>query len=107
MSYQRMMSSVALAMLEVMPIAFGVAPPAPSPTRSIVGDTSIWDTSRNGMNRVSPAFSPSSWLPTVVTTPPMLHTRAGEFDGPQRSLYVGFDSASAWMYGLIGVPVER
>src|SRR5689334_25420926 len=101
------MPSLAFAMLAVMPMAFGVAPPTPWPTRLIVGDTSICEISRNAVNRVSPAFSPSSWLPTVVTTPPMLHTRAGELDGPQRSLYVRFDSASAWKYSAGGLPVVR
>src|SRR5215471_4404445 len=107
MSYHRITSSVAFAMLFVMPIALGVAPPTPSPSRLIVGDTSICDTSRSDANRVSPAFSPSSWLPTVVTTPPMLHARAGEVDGPQRSLYVRFDSASTWKYSPGGLPVVR
>src|SRR5512144_1774150 len=101
------MPSLAFTMLAVRPMAFGVAPPAPLPIMLIVGDTSICEISRYAVNRVSPAFSPSSWLPTVVTTPPMLHTRAGEFDGPQRSLYVRFDSASVWKYSVGGLPVVR
>src|SRR6516225_12361084 len=102
MSYHRIQSSLAFAMLLVMPCAFGVVPPAPLPIRLIVGDTSICEISRNAVNRLSPAFSPSSWLPTVVTTPPMLQFRAGEFGGPQRSLYVRFDSASVWKYSAGG-----
>src|SRR5690349_2274008 len=88
-----------------MPIEF--APPPPAGTRLIVGETIVCEISRNAVNRESPAFSPSSWLPTAVTTPLMLHTRAGEFDGPQRSLYVRFESASVCQYSPGGLPVER
>ena len=42
--------------------------------------------SLNAVARVSPAPSPSSWLPTVITAPPMLQLRAGELAAPQRSL---------------------
>src|SRR5262245_19454881 len=105
MSYQSTMSSEAFAIVVEMPCEFFA--PAGPPTMLMVGDSSICDISRNAVNRVSPAFSPSSWLPQVVTTPPMLHTRAGELDGPQRSLYVRFDSASVWKYSLGGLPVVR
>src|SRR5256885_11664128 len=40
-----------------------------------VGETQCCDTSRNAVNRESPAFSPSSWLPTVSTSPLMLQSR--------------------------------
>src|SRR6185369_5994326 len=107
MSYQRYTLSLAFAMLVVMPIAFGVAPPTPLPIRLIVGDTHACEISRNAAYRVSPAFSPSSWLPRFSTTPPMLHRRAGEFGGPQRSLYVRPDSPSTWKYSHGGLPVVR
>src|ERR1041385_6124423 len=94
-------------MLAVRPIAFGVAPPTPLPIRLIVGDTHACEISRNAPYRVSPAFSPSSWLPTFSTTPPMLQLRFGEFGGPQRSLYVRLDSPSTWKYSHGGLPVVR
>src|SRR5262245_8693588 len=106
MSYWRIQSSLADEMLFVMPIPFGVPPPA-VPLKLIVGDTHICETSRYAKNRVSAAFSPSSWLPTTITTPPMLQTRAGEFGGPHRSLYVSPDSAWTWKYSVGGLPVER
>src|SRR5262252_2802912 len=107
MSYIRIQSSLADEMLLVIPIPFGVVPPAPLPRKSIVGETQSCETSWNAKNRVSAAFSPSSWLPAVSTTPPILHFRAGEFGGPHRSLYVRFDSASTWKYSPGGLPVER
>src|SRR5690242_3439732 len=88
-----------------MPIEFAT-PPGPG-TRLIVGESAYCEISRNAVNRESPAFSPSSWLPTVSTFPAMLHTRAGELDGPQRSLYVRFASGSTCMYSPGGFPVER
>src|SRR5438045_5820267 len=105
MSYQMTMSSVARAMLWRRPIEL-TAPAGPS-SRFMVGEIIDCCTSRSAVNRESPAFSLSSWLPTVRTTPPRLHLRAGEFGGPHRSLYVRLDSASAWMYGLTGLPAER
>src|SRR5262245_12600018 len=105
MSYQRYTSSVAFAMLLRRPIEL-TAPPGPFVVL-MVGEIISCMTSRNAVNRVSPAFSPSSWLPTVSTRPPMLQMRAGEFDGPHRSLYVRFESASTWMYSPGGLPVVR
>src|SRR5258706_5605368 len=67
----------------------------------------LCETSRNAVNRESPARSPSSWLPAVKTTLPRLHLRCGELGGPHRSLYVRFDSASRWKYSAGGLPVER
>ena len=92
-------------MLWRMPIEFRL-PPGPS-SRLIVGDWISCMTSRNAVNRESPAFSPSSWLPTVITLPPMLQMRAGEFGGPQRSLYVRLEILCTCMYSGGGLPVER
>src|ERR1041385_7719273 len=84
MSYQITWSSVAFAIVAEMPIEFCV-PPGP-PTRLITGDRQCCETSRTAVNRESAGFPPSSWFPTVSTSPPMLHTREGELGGPQRSL---------------------
>src|SRR5262245_38506076 len=105
MSYQRYTSSVELAMLFRRPCE--LSPPAGPFVRLMVGEIISCMTSRNAVNRVSPAFSPSSWLPTVSTRPPMLQMRAGELDGPQRSLYVRFESCSTWTYSAGGLPVVR
>src|SRR5512134_2450686 len=105
MSYQSTMSSLALRIVAEMPIELAT-PPGPG-TRLIVGETTCCEISRNAVNRESPAFSPSSWLPTVITSPPMLQIRAGEFGGPHRSLYVSAESGSTWMYSPGGLPVER
>src|SRR5712691_10016064 len=88
-----------------MPCEFGT--PGAASSRLMVGEKQCCETSRNAVNRESPAFSPSSWLPHVSTKPPMLQTRAGEVGGPHRSLYVRFDSASMWKYSGGGLPVER
>src|SRR6266542_5862883 len=90
-------------MVGVKPMLFAT----PDDFRLIVGDITACETSRNAVNRESPAFSPSSWLPAAISAPPMLHTRAGEFDGPHRSLYVRFDSASMWKDASGGLPLER
>src|SRR5690349_11800584 len=105
MSYQRYQSSLGLAIVAVMPIEFGT--PGAVWRQLIVGETACCATSRNAANRESPAFSPSSWLPQVSTSPPMLQMRAGEFGGPQRSLYVRFARFSMWKYSAGGLPVER
>src|SRR5712692_10555652 len=88
-----------------MPCEFGT--PGLASLRLIVGESENCEISRNAVNRSSPARSPSSWLPHVSTSPPMLQQRAGELGGPQRSLYVRFDSASMCMYSPGGLPVER
>src|ERR1043166_7553626 len=88
-----------------MPCEFGT--PGLVSRRLIVGETANCEISRNAVNRSSPARSPSSWLPHVSTSPPMLHFLAGELGGPQRSLYVSPDSASRWKYSAGGLPVER
>src|SRR5262245_16374716 len=82
------------------------APPAPG-IRLMVGERMLCETSRNAVNRESPAFSPSSWFPAVTTSPPMLQNRVGESGGPHRSLYVRPESASTCMYSPGGFPVER
>src|ERR1041385_4196044 len=84
MSYQITWSSVAFAIVPEMPIEFFV-PPGP-PTRLITGDRQCCETSRNAGKRESAAFSPSSWFPTVRTSPTRLHTLDGEVGRPQRSL---------------------
>src|ERR1051326_6598938 len=88
-----------------MPCEFGT--PGLVSRRLIVGETANCEISRNAVNRSSPARSPSSWLPHVSTSPPMLHFRAGELGGPQRSLYVSPDSASRRKYSAGGVPGAR
>src|ERR1051325_8460761 len=100
-----MWSSDAFAIVAVMPCEFG-APAGPG-IRLIVGESLNCEISRNAVNRESPARSPSSWLPHVSTSPPMLQTRAADVGDPQRSLYVRFDSASMCMYSPGGLPVER
>src|SRR5260221_14785946 len=93
------------AVVPVMPMELGT--PGAASLGLIVGDTACCDTSRNAVNRESPAFSPSSWLPAASTSPPMLQTRAGELGAPQRSLYVRLARFSMWKYSAGGLPVER
>src|SRR5690349_8688155 len=92
-------------MVAVMPCEFGT--PGAVWSRLMVGETTPCEISRNAVYRESPAFSPSSWLPGVSTSPPMLHTREGEFGGPHRSLYVRLDRFSRCQYSPGGLPVER
>jgi hypothetical protein len=99
-----MMSSLGSRIVAEMPIE--LATPAGPGTRLIVGDTMFCEISRNAVKRESPAFSPSSWLPTAITSPARLQMRAGELGGPHRSLYVSADSGSTCMYSPGGLPVE-